>query len=122
MIVGMGSIGTYGCKIDKLEAKSYAELIVDLTGGYLHCSSNACGRACGSDMDHLAGLVRDISLAELKQIAKKEGIVVERGVKRPSIVVKIVEHLYSEVLEPAEGKSGDGGDTRKAKKARVSED
>ena len=100
-------------------------MIVDLTGGFLYCSSNCFEedeRVGYSNLEETAMYVRHMALDELKQIAKKEGISVERGVKRPSIVLKIVEHLYAEVLEPAEGKSGDGGDTRKVKKARVSED
>ncbi|KAL9186474.1 hypothetical protein ACHAXT_005712 [Thalassiosira profunda] len=124
-LVSMGSIGQYGRKLDKLASKSYTELIVDLTGGFLYCSSSCFEddeRVGYRNLQETARHIRCIALEELKQIAKKEGIVVERGVKRPSIVLKIVEHLYSEVLEPAEGKSDDGGDTRRAKKARTSKD
>ena len=68
-------------------------------------------------MEHTAGLVRKLSLVELKKIGHEEGVSIDADDTRSSLIVKIVQHIYADVLE-LKGKE-EKASAREAKKPRT---
>lgn len=83
----------------ELSSKNRAELIADLAEGYISYGNKSTGF---HDLKHNASLVRNLSADELKQVVKDEGISIGAHATRSSLVVKIVEHIFADVLEPAD--------------------
>lgn len=63
-------------------------------------------------LEQPAGLVRMIPSADLKETATKEGIAIGADADRTTLIVKIIEYIYADVLELSEGK----GDNQPKKK------
>ena len=81
-----------------ISSKSHSELVAEITDDFMQYIS--CGSSIGyHDMEHTAGLVRKLSLVELKKIGHEEGVSIEADDTRSSLIVKIVQHIYADVLE-----------------------
>ena len=77
---------------------SHSELVTEITDHFMHYIT--CGSSIGyHNMEHTAGLVRKLSLVELKKIGHEEGVSVDADDTRSSLIVKIVQHIYADVLE-----------------------
>ena len=102
--------------VKDFSSKSHSELVAEITDHFMHYIT--CGSSIGyHDMEHTAGLSRKLSLVELKKIGHEEGVSIEADDTRSSLIVKIVQHIYADVLE-LEGKE-EKSVARDAKKPRT---
>lgn len=99
-----------------ISSKSQSELVAEITDDFMQYIS--CGSSIGyHDMEHTAGLVRKLSMEELKKIGHEEAVSIDADDTRSSLIVKIVQHIYADVLE-RKGKE-EKSSARDAKKPRI---
>ena len=100
----------------ELSSKKRAELIADLARGVIFYGYDCTGF---HTLEQTAGLIKNLSHKQLKQVVEEEGIPTDVNATRPSLVVKIVEYVFADVIEPTEASNDDQLGTHQAKKPRT---
>ena len=85
-------------KSGKLAPTKRAKLIARLTWDVMNYSMS-CSNI--GDLEHTAGLIKNLSLQDLQVEADQAHVNVSDRNNKAALVVALVEHIYSDVIEPA---------------------
>lgn len=82
-----------------LTRKNRAKLLAQLSWDVLNYSNGGCVHR--GNLEHTAGLVKELPLQELNMEADQAGINVADRNNKAALVLALTEHIYSDVLEPS---------------------